>query len=176
MHDSNISLFADEFSTFRTCSGNQGFESVLERRIEFRETFRNTKGGKAAWVESSNEHVKLEKENFDTIRSVTCTYIVQERELCENCSGYRKKLSKYDAGSLEAETNKSLATSASSTTNLKHLTVAELRERLANVQISKQQEMQRTAAMALKIGQVVEKIQLPVIISIKVTMICSKLF
>ena len=130
---------------------------MLERRVEFRETFHNTEGGKAAWAESSNGHVKLDKENFDTIRSVTCTYVVQERELCENCSGYRKKLSKYNAGSLEAETNKSLAKSASSTTNLKHLTVAELRERLANVQISRQQGMQRTAAMALKIRQVVEE-------------------
>ena len=99
----------------------------------------------------------LKKENFDTIRSVAYTYIVQERELCENCSGYRKKFSKYNARNLEAEANKSLATSASSTTNLKHLAVAELRERLANVQISRQQEMQRTAAMALKIRRVVEE-------------------
>ena len=82
---------------------------------------------------------------------------MQERELCENYSGYQKKLSKYNARSLEAEANKSLATRASSTTNLKHLTVAELRERLANVQISRQQEMQRTAAMALKIRRVVEE-------------------
>ena len=34
--------------------------------------------------------------------------------------------------------------------------MAELRERLANDQISRQQEMQRTAATALKIRQVVE--------------------
>ena len=157
LNDGNIGLFAEKFSTFKTCSGNQDFEGLLERRIDFKESFPNKEGGKAAWVESSNGHVKLEKKNFDTIRSVACTYIVQERELCENCIGYRKKLSKYNARSLEAEANKSLATSASSTTNLKHLTVAELRERLANVQISRQQEMQRTAAMALKIRQVVEE-------------------
>ena len=156
MNDDKIGLFAEEFSTFKPCSGNQGFESLLERRSDFKETFSKKGGGKAAWVESSNGHVKLEKENFDTLNSVTCTYMVQQRELCENCSGYRKKLCQYNARSSEAEVNKSLATSASSTTNLKHLTVAELRERLANDQISRQQEMQRAAATALKIRQVVE--------------------
>ena len=66
-------------------------------------------------------------------------------------------MSNYNARSLETEVNKSLATRASSATNLKHLTVAELRERLANVHISRQQDRQRTAVMALKIRQVVEE-------------------
>ena len=84
-------------------------------------------------VESSNGHAKLEKENSDTIRSVTCTYIVQEGELLKTVIvDIGKKLSKYNARSWEAEANKSLATSASSTTNLKLLSVAEFRERLAN--------------------------------------------
>ena len=52
-------------------------------------------------------HVKLEKENSDTKNSLTCTYIVQQRELFENCSGYRKKLCQYNARSSEAEVNKS---------------------------------------------------------------------
>ena len=65
---------------------------MLERGIDFKKTFPNKKGGKDTWVESSNRHVKLEKENFDTIRSVTCTHIVQERELCESCSEYRKSI------------------------------------------------------------------------------------
>ena len=93
MNDGNIGLFAEEFSTFRNCSGNQDFESFLERRIDFKETSPNKEGGKAARIETSNGDVKLEKQNFDNVRSVTCTYIVQERELCENCSGYRKNFS-----------------------------------------------------------------------------------
>ena len=79
---------------------------------------------------------------------------MQEKDPCENCSRYTEKLSKYNARSLEVEAKKFLATSASSTTNLKHLTVA---ERLANVQILRQQEMHWTAAIALKIRQVVEE-------------------
>ena len=176
LNDGKIGLSAEEFSTFRTWSRNQSFESLLERRVDFKESLPNKEGGKAAWFESLNGHVKPEKENFDTIRWVTCTYIVQKRELRENCSRYKKKLSKYNARNLEAETNISLATSAGSTTNLKHLTVAEPRERFANIQISRQQEMQRTAAMALKIRQVVEEDSVASIISIKVTMICLKIF
>ena len=106
MNNGNIGLLAEEFSTFRTWNESQDFESLLERRINFKETFPNKEGGKAAWVESSNGHVKLEKYNFDTIWSVKCTYIVQ------------KKLSKYKARSSEAESNKFLTASA--------------RERLAN--------------------------------------------
>ena len=131
---------------------------MLERGIDFKKTFPNKKGGKATWVESSNRHVKLEKENFDTIGSVTCTYIMQERELCESCSEYRKKYSKYNTKNLETEDDKSLATSTSSTTNLEKLTLDELREQIANnIQILRQQETQRTAAMALKIRQVAEE-------------------
>ena len=59
---------------------------------------------------------------------------------------------------MQTEDNKSLATSTSSTTNLEKLTLDELREQIANnIQISRQQEIQRTAAMALKIRQVVEE-------------------
>ena len=59
---------------------------------------------------------------------------------------------------METEDDKSLATSTSSTTNLEKLTLDELREQIANnIQISRQQETQRTAAMALKIRQVAEE-------------------
>ena len=101
-------------------------------------------------MESANGLFRLEKESFDTIRSVTCAYIVHERELFENCSEYSKRLPKYDAKSLEAETNKHLRASASCTTNLKHLTIAEIRERLANIQISRQQEMQKSYGIEKK--------------------------
>ena len=47
-NDGNIGLFAGELSTFRACSGNQGFESLLERRIDLKKTLPNKEGGKAA--------------------------------------------------------------------------------------------------------------------------------
>ena len=52
LNDVNIGLFAEEFSTFRPCSGDQSFESFLERCIDLKETFPNKEGGKVGWVES----------------------------------------------------------------------------------------------------------------------------
>ena len=103
MNDDKIGLFAEEFSTFKPCSGNQGFESLLERRSDFKETFPKKEEVRLRGL----RHVKLEKENSDTINSLTCTYIVQQRELFQNCNGYRKKLCQYHARSSEAEVNKS---------------------------------------------------------------------
>ena len=40
LNDGNIGLFAEEFSTFKTCSGNQDFEGLLERCIDFKEEVR----------------------------------------------------------------------------------------------------------------------------------------
>ena len=64
LNEGNIGLFAEECSTFKICGGNQDFAGLLERRIDFKEAFPNREGGKAAWVESSNGYVKLEKKEF----------------------------------------------------------------------------------------------------------------
>ena len=64
----------------------------------------------------------------------------------------QKKLSKYKARSLEAESNKFLTASASSTTNFNSE-----KDLLMKSGISRQQKKQRTAAMALKIRQLVEE-------------------
>ena len=92
----NKKQFGEVLKSLNLCTGSADYTDVLAARLELRQPFLDTNmENTVAWAESSTTGSRLLKDEFDIIRSTSCTLLVSKNDICDHCSVFRRKLTVY---------------------------------------------------------------------------------
>ena len=152
--NTNIDQFVKKFINLNVCTGNRDFEDVLNRRVDFKDPFPSVDGGSAAWVESSKGKTKLIKNEFDTIRSIDCSVLVNGDTCCNSCKSYKKHLLIFRDRTVDLQKSL-LKSSDSSHVNFRYLTIDEMESRAQTLASSKKSAIAKVARYSNVINKMV---------------------
>ena len=159
LSDENISQFASACSSLKVCPGHGDFEDVLDSRLDIKDFFLNQSGTeKVADVETINMS-KLDRVNFKIIRHVKCQLLIDKSVcICSNCGDFRGTLLKIRSriNSTNYE-DRGKWVSSSSSTNLRYLSLKNLKERYTTVQTERQAALAKVARLSMVVSKLIEQ-------------------
>ena len=85
LSNDSIEEFCNKLSDVQICTGNLGYEDVINAKSDIKEPFIAKDGSQKGWAESFPGGIKLRKGQSNVERSVDCAFIVREGSLCNGC-------------------------------------------------------------------------------------------
>eukprot|EP00111_Clytia_hemisphaerica_P016748 TCONS_00049671-protein len=160
LNDGNLSTLKDFFASRILCEGIDGFEDVLQGKLEIRPPFFQSE----VCVETEAHEVLQQKELYTIFRKENCELFfnpVGQRKSCDTCRNFAKNnlwRARSRLPSDEEPAKKKARTSDSSACNFLFLSREELIERLTNTAKVKKEAVSKASYLSKRINEDLKRV------------------